>query len=131
MAEWPGAAWTSPPDRSHSQVSRTESPNGRGRSPAAFAAAHACGLLAALTADAYAAMNSHSSLLSREDRACGTDGCPREPIVELWRPDFGQRPVPACREHAVEALGQPATRIVAAYQPDVALSVFAEAHGEG
>jgi hypothetical protein len=39
--------------------------------------------------------------------------------------------VPACREHAVEALGQPATRIVAAYQPDAALSVFAEAHGEG
>jgi hypothetical protein len=98
--------------------------------PAEPAAAHACGLLAALTADAYAAMNSHSSLLSREDLACGTDDCPAEPIVELWRPDFGHRAVPACREHAVQALGQPATRIVAAYQPDVALSVFAEAHGE-
>jgi hypothetical protein len=99
--------------------------------PAEPAAAHARGLLAALTADAYAAMNSHSSLVSREGLACGTDGCPSEPIVEIWRPDFGHRAVPACREHAVEALGQPATRIVAAYQPDVALSVFAEAHGEG
>lgn len=39
--------------------------------------------------------------------------------------------MPACREHAVEALEQPATRIVIAYQPDVALSVFADAHGEG
>jgi hypothetical protein len=99
--------------------------------PAEPTAAHASGLLAALTADAYAAMNSHSSLVIREDLACGTDDCPSEPIVELWRPDFGHRAVPACREHAVEALGQPATRIVAAYQPDVALSVFAEAHGEG
>ena len=35
----PGAGWTLPPDRSHSKVSRTESPNGRGRSPAAFAEA--------------------------------------------------------------------------------------------
>ena len=101
-----------------------------GPAPAEPAAAHARGLLAALTADAYAAMNSHSSLVSREGLACGTDGCPAEPIVDLWRPDFGHRPVPACREHAVGALGQPATRIVAAYQPDVALSVFAEAHAE-
>jgi hypothetical protein len=98
--------------------------------PAGPAAAHAYGLLAALTADAYAAMSSHSSLLNREDRACGTGSCPREPVVELWRPDFGHRPAPACREHAVQALGQPDVRIVAAYQPDVALSVFAQAHGE-
>jgi hypothetical protein len=98
--------------------------------PADPKAAHAYGLLAALTADAYATMSSHSSLLSREDLACGTDGCPREPIVELWRPDFGNRPAPACREHAVQALGQPDVRIVAAYQPDVALAVFAQAHGE-
>jgi hypothetical protein len=98
--------------------------------PPGTAAAHAYGLLAALTADAYAAMSSHSSLLSHEDRACGTGSCPREPVVELWRPDFGPRPAPACREHAVQALGQPDTRIVAAYQPDVALSVFAQAHGE-
>jgi hypothetical protein len=95
------------------------------------AAAHACGLLAALTADAYAAMSSHSSLLSREDRACGTDGCLREPVVELWRPDFGHRPAPACREHAVQALRQPAIRIVAAYQADIALAVFAQAHSQG
>lgn len=99
--------------------------------PAEPAAAHARKLLAALTADAYAAMNSHSSLVTREDLACGTDDCPSEPIVELWRPDSDHRPVPACREHAVRALGQPAARIVAAYQPDVALTVFAEAHGEG
>jgi hypothetical protein len=39
--------------------------------------------------------------------------------------------VPACREHAVEALEQPATQIVIASQPDVAPSVFADAHGEG
>lgn len=98
--------------------------------PAGPAAAHAYGLLAALTADAYAAMTSRSSLLSRENLACGTDGCPGEPAVELWHPDFGRRPVPACREHAVRALGQPDIRIVAAYQPDVALSVFAQARGE-
>jgi hypothetical protein len=95
--------------------------------PAEPAAAHACGLLAALAADAYAAINSHSSLVSREDLACATDGCPAEPIAELWRPDFGHHAEPACREHAVQALGQPTTRIVAAYQPDVALSLFAEA----
>jgi hypothetical protein len=100
--------------------------------PADPVAAHACGLLAALTADAYAAMNSYSSLLSREVLSCGTDGCPREPIVELWRPGSGhQQPVPACGEHAIQALRQSAMRIVAAYQPDVALTVFAQAHGEG
>ncbi|TDD48523.1 hypothetical protein E1286_15370 [Nonomuraea terrae] len=99
-------------------------------SPAEPAAAHASGLLAALTADAYAAMNSHQSLLTGENLTCGTDGCPSAPIVDLWRPDSGHQPVPACREHAVEALRQPAARIVAAHQPDVALPVFAEAHGE-
>ncbi|HEY2076436.1 MAG TPA: hypothetical protein VGH53_08865 [Streptosporangiaceae bacterium] len=98
--------------------------------PAEPAAARTRGMLAALTADAYATMSSHSSLVAREDLACGTGDCPSEPIVEIWRPDFGHRPVPACRQHAVEALGQPATRIVAAYEPDSALSVFAEAHGE-
>jgi hypothetical protein len=100
-------------------------------SPAERTAARANGLLAALTADAYAAMNSHSSLAIREDLACGTDDCASEPIVELWHPDFGHRPVSACREHAIEALGQPDIRIVAACRPDVALSVFAEAYGEG
>ncbi len=94
-------------------------------------AEHAGGLLAALAADAYAAMSSYSSLLSREDLRCGTGGCPREPIVGLWRPGSGhQQPVPACREHAIQALRQSAMRIVAAYQPDVALTVFAQAHGE-
>ena len=94
-------------------------------------AEHAGGLLAALAADAYAAMSSYSSLLSRENLRCGTGGCPREPIVGLWRPGSGhQQPVPACREHAIQALRQSAMRIVAAYQPDVALTVFAQAHGE-
>ena len=97
--------------------------------PADPAGVRASGLLAALTADAYVAMNSHPLLLARADLACGTGDCRSAPIVELWRPDSGHRPVPACRAHAVEALGQPATRIVAAYQPDVALSVFAEAQG--
>ena len=99
--------------------------------PADPVAAHACGLLAALTADAYAAVNSYSSLLSREDLRCMADGCPREPLVGLWRPDVGQQPVPACGEHAIQALRQSAMRIVAAYQPDIALTVFAQAHGEG
>jgi hypothetical protein len=99
--------------------------------PADPAAAHASGLLAALTADAYAAMNSHSSLMMREDLACGTEDCPSAPIVELWRADLGHPTVPACREHAIEALGEPATKIVAAHRPDVALSVFAAAHGDG
>lgn len=94
------------------------------------AAARASGLLAALVADAYAATNSHSSLVNRDDLTCATDGCRAEPIVELWRPDVDHQAVPACREHAIEALGQPATRIVAAYRPDIALTVFAEAHGE-
>lgn len=86
------------------------------------------GLLAALTADAYAAMNSDAALAIRTGIACGTDGCPSAPLVELWGPDLGERPVPMCGEHAVEGLGRPATWIVAAYQPDVALEVFAEAH---
>jgi hypothetical protein len=100
--------------------------------PADPVAAQACGRLAALTADAYAAVSGYSSLLGREGLRCGTGGCPREPVVGLWRPDSGrQQPAPACREHAVQALsGQPAMRIVAAYQPDVALAVFEQAHGE-
>ena len=76
-------------------------------------------------------MNSHAALAIRTGIACGTDGCPAVPIVELWGPDLGERSVPACRAHAVEALGRPATWLVAAYQPDIALAVFAEAHGEG
>ena len=98
--------------------------------PAGAAAAHARGLLAALTADAYAAMNSQAALAIRTGIACGTAGCPSAPIVELWGPDLGERPVPTCGGHAVEQLGRPATWIVAAYQPDVALEVFAEAHRE-
>jgi hypothetical protein len=90
-------------------------------------AVHASGMLAALTADAYAATNSHSSLLPRENRVCGTADCPSGPIVDLWHPDLDDQVVSACRDHAVDALRQPTTRIVAASQPDVALSVFAEA----
>ena len=69
----------------------------------------------------------HGPMVMGEKLACGTDDCPTEPIVKLWCPDFGYRVVHACREHAVEVLRQPGTRIVAAYQPDVALLVFAEA----
>jgi hypothetical protein len=98
----------------------------RSPTPAEPAAALAIGLLAALTADAYAATNTHSSLVIRDDIACGTHDCPSDPIVGLLRPDVGWYAVPACHQHAVEALRQPANRIVTAYQPDVALSVFAE-----
>jgi hypothetical protein len=35
--------------------------------------------------------------------------------------------VPACHQHAVEAIREQASRIVTAYQPNVALSVFTEA----
>jgi hypothetical protein len=98
--------------------------------PAEPAAAHASGQLAALIADAYAATNSHSVLVNRDNLACATDDCTAKPIMELWRPDLDHQAVSACREHAIEALGQPATRIVAAYQPDVAITVFAEANGE-
>lgn len=96
--------------------------------PAEPAAAFPIGLLAALTADAYAAMNTHSSLISHDDLACGTPGCPSDPIVGLLGPDAGHQALPQCRQHAIEALRQPANRIVTAYQPDVALPVFAEAH---
>lgn len=98
-----------------------------GAPPADPTAEVASGLLAALTADAYAAMNNHGPVVMGEKLACGTDDCPAEPMVKLWCPDFGYRVVHACREHAVEVLRQPGTRIVAAYQPDVALLVFAEA----
>lgn len=99
-----------------------------GPTPASPAAERASGWLAAMTADAYAAMNSHSTLMARVDPTCETIGCHAPPVVELWRPDSGHGGVPACRAHAVAALGQPGTRLVAGYQPDVALSVFAEAH---
>jgi hypothetical protein len=96
--------------------------------PADPAAARASGRLAALTADAYAATS--TALVPRKGRACLAAGCSAEPVVELWRTDSDDPPRPACCGHAVAALGQPATRIVAAYQPDVALAVFAEAHGD-
>jgi len=96
--------------------------------PAEPAAAFPLGLLAALTADAYAAVNTHSSLITHDDIACGTPGCPSDPIVGLLGPDAGHQAMPQCRQHAVEALRQPANRIVTAYRPDAALSVIAEAH---
>ena len=82
------------------------------------------GLLAALTADSYAATNGHSALISPAAKACGTPDCPAEPVVELLR--AGHPAAPACRRHAVDALRH-SSRIVAAYRPEVALSVFAEA----
>jgi hypothetical protein len=93
------------------------------------AAAHASGLLAALVADAYAAAGSMSRITG-EDPRCRTRSCTAPAIVELWRPGSGNRPVPACRRHAVQALKRSATRIVGAYDPGTALSVFAEAHGQ-
>ncbi|SEP37896.1 hypothetical protein [Amycolatopsis saalfeldensis] len=94
------------------------------------ASGHAGGLLAALIADAYAATTSHSALVSHDSRTCAADDCPDEPIVEVWRANVDRQAVPVCRAHAIDALGQPATRIVAAYRPDVALIVFTEANGD-
>lgn len=91
--------------------------------PADPEATRARGLLAALTADAYAAMN--SPLVTR--LVCGS--CSAISVVDLWGNNLGDHPVPACREHAIEALGRPATRIVAAHQPDLAIAVFAEGQG--
>ncbi len=102
---------TSPPDCSQSWVSQTDSANGQVRKPAAGpmwcsvrpGRRHRCrrlslqrgsaepatipsyGLLAALTADAYAVMNSHSALGKSEDRACGAVSC----AAELWRSYLG------------------------------------------
>jgi hypothetical protein len=89
-------------------------------------AARSIGRLAALTADAYAATNGHSALVGRGAKACGTAGCPAEPVVELLGGDHAA--VPACRGHAVVGLRAPGNRIVAAYEPEVALALFAEAH---
>jgi hypothetical protein len=87
------------------------------------------GMLAALTADAYATTNGHSALIARKPKPCSTPDCPAESIVELLRRDGGFPAVPACRQHALDALRKPAARIVTAYQPDVAPSLFAEARG--
>jgi len=89
-------------------------------------AARSIGKLAALTADAYAATNGHSALVSRAAKACGTANCLAEPVVELL--SAGREAVPACRQHAVEGLRE--NRIVAAYEPGVALPLFTEAHSE-
>ncbi len=51
--------------------------------PAEPTAEHANGLLAAVTADAYAAMNSRSPRMVGANPACGTDGCGAEPVVEV------------------------------------------------
>jgi hypothetical protein len=93
-------------------------------------AARASGLLAALISDAYAATNSHSLLVNRDGAACSVEDCVAQPIVELWQPESDERAAPLCHKHSVKALGQPGIRIVAAYQPDVALTVFAAANGE-
>ncbi|GAB3907259.1 hypothetical protein GCM10029964_105230 [Kibdelosporangium lantanae] len=89
------------------------------------AATPAAARLAALTADAYAATNGHSALVGRAAKACAS--CSATPVVDLLSP--GGEAVPACRRHAVEGLREPANRIVAAYEPGVALAVHAEAHG--
>jgi hypothetical protein len=96
-------------------------------SPAESSVAPAIGLLAALTADAYAATNTHAALIVRDDVACGVRGCPSEPVVQLLSPASGFNAVPACHEHAVAAIRGQANRIVSAYQPNAALRVIAEA----
>jgi hypothetical protein len=97
--------------------------------PADPVAARATGLLAALTADAYATTSSFMALVSRDHPACQASGCPSSPVIGLLCPDAGHVAIPACRQHAIEALRQPANRIVIAYQAGVALAVFSEAHG--
>ncbi|MGI5125509.1 hypothetical protein ACQEVB_01725 [Pseudonocardia sp. CA-107938] len=90
------------------------------------AAERANGLLAAMTADAYAA-TSHATPSLDPHRACTSAACTSEPLVELWGTDLGDRPLPFCRAHAVAAMQRTGIRIVAAYAPDVALDVFTEA----
>jgi hypothetical protein len=95
--------------------------------PASTATARAIGMLAALTADAYAATNGHVFLLARDNSTCGTPSCSDQAIVRLLCPGTSFVTEPACRQHAVEALRQPANRIAAAYRTDVALPVLTEA----
>ena len=99
--------------------------------PANTATARAIGLLAALTADAYAATHGQVFLLARDNSTCGTPNCSAQAILRLLCAGAGASAgfatEPACRQHAVEALRQPANRIAAAYQADVALPVFTEA----
>jgi hypothetical protein len=90
----------------------------------------AIGLLSALTADAYAVTNTHSSLGIRHGSTCETPDCASGPVVDVLVFDVGWQAIPACHKHAVEALQHLANRIVIAYQPDVALAVFTEARSE-
>ena len=97
--------------------------------PADPADARLLGLLSALTAEAYAATNGHSDLIPRASKLCATTDCGAESIIELLRQHAGFPAVPACRPHALEVLREPAARVVTAYQPDVAVSLFVEARG--
>jgi hypothetical protein len=85
------------------------------------------GLLSAITAEAYAALNGHAGLIEQLPKPCAE--CGSESIVDLLRRDAGFPAVPACREHAVDALREPATRVVTVRQPGVAVSLFVEARG--
>jgi hypothetical protein len=98
--------------------------------PTDRASALAIGLLAALTADAYAATNTHSSLSVRTGTTCEAPGCAAGPVVDVLIHDAGWQAMPTCHQHAVEALRNWANRIIIAYQPDVALSVLTEAYGD-
>lgn len=98
--------------------------------PTSRAGALAIGLLSALTADAYAATNTHSSVGDRHGATCETPDCASAPVVDVLIFDIGWQAIPACHEHAVEALRHLVNRIVIAYRPDVALLVFTEAHSE-
>jgi hypothetical protein len=84
-------------------------------------------LLSAITAEAYAALNGHSELTERVVKPCAE--CGSESIVDLLLRDAGFPAVPACREHALAALREPATRVVTVHEPGVAMSLFVEARG--
>jgi hypothetical protein len=100
----------------------------RARPPAGAAAALAIGLLSALAADAYATTNTQPSAVAA---GCSTPGCPAGPVLAVLVFAAGWEATPVCRAHAVEALRHRANRIVLAYEPEVALSVFTEVHGTG
>jgi hypothetical protein len=88
--------------------------------PADPDAARSIGLLAALTADAYATTNGHSSLVTRTTQSCAL--CSAAAIVVLL---VDREQLPFCHEHAISSLRDPHNRIMAAYRPEVALEVMA------
>ena len=132
--------WTVPPARIHAQVSRTESANGRVRRPAAFADAPETAQNPAVPgiAGIHSGSSAHGCTPweGRKPSSIHT-GVATAPVActQLSTSPamvvFGPSGTALWMPHAVRALGQPGTRIVAAHRPGVALAVFAEAHDEG